>query len=169
MNYIEIEQMHNACDRTYSEDYSHGDYCHEQSFKWGFQEGVEFVEREFIDRLKEYLNNCTMLREDEIEQAIDVTKQSIEFNYERRVDLLKKEDQEKFIDFCFKELVKDDTASWDYYRFDYSGSLSPELIIDYHIWKSFDDSPRKDYIGKVMHLSSEEIKNFWKTYKSLGS
>ena len=169
MNYIEVEQMNDACDKIYSEDYSHGGYCHEQSFRFGFQEGIEFVEREFIDRLKEYLYNCTMLRDDEIEQAIDVTKQSIEFNFERRIDLLEKEKQEKFVEYCFKESIKDDTANWDYYRFDYSGSLSPELIIDYHIWKSFDDSPRKDYIGKVMHLSNEEIRKLWEIYKNSGS
>lgn len=81
MNYIEVEQMSDACDKTYSEDYSHGEYCHEQSFRWGFQEGVEFVEKEFVDRLKEYLYNCTMLRDDEIEQAFDVTKQLLEIKF----------------------------------------------------------------------------------------
>ena len=169
MNYIEVEQMNDACDKIYSEDYSHGGYCHEQSFRFGFQGGVEFVEREFIDRLKEYLYNCTMLREDEIEQAIDVTKQSLEIDFERRIDLLEKEKQEKFVEYCFKESIKDDTANWDYYRFDYSGSLSPELIIDYHIWKSFDDSTRKDYIGKVLHLSNEEVRKLWEIYKDSGS
>lgn len=83
MEYIEVEQMNGACDKAYSEDYSRGEYCHEQSFRWGFQEGVEFVEREFIDRLKEYLYNCTMLRDDEIEQAIDVTKQLLELNLKK--------------------------------------------------------------------------------------
>ena len=169
MNYIEVEQMNDACNKAYSEDYSRGEYCHEQSFRWGFQEGVEFVEREFIDRLKEYLYNCTMLRDDEIEQAIEVTKQSLEIKFEKRIDPPHSEDWGKFVEYCFKESIKDESASWDYYRFDYSSGSFPKLTIDYHVWKEFSDSPRKDYIGKILNLTSEEISNFWKEYKSSGS
>ena len=78
---IRFEDMYMASEEEYKNNYSHGEYCHEQSFKWGFQEGVEFVEGEFIDRLKEYLYNCTMLRDDEIEQAFDVTKQLLEIKF----------------------------------------------------------------------------------------
>ena len=35
-----------ACDERYLEEYAHGEYCHEQSFKWGFQEGVEWLEKQ---------------------------------------------------------------------------------------------------------------------------
>ena len=79
-----------------------------------------------------------------------------------------KYEQEKFVEYCFKESIKDDTANWDYYRFDYSKGL-PKVTIDYHIWKEFSDSPRKDYIGKILNLTSEEISNLWKEYKNLGS
>ena len=45
---ITAEQMHEACNKEWNENYSHGEYCHEQSFRWGFQEGVEFVEKEML-------------------------------------------------------------------------------------------------------------------------
>ena len=34
-----------ACNHRYAEEYAHGEYCHEQSFKWGFQEGVDWLEK----------------------------------------------------------------------------------------------------------------------------
>ena len=44
MKYIDVEQMNEACTHEYNENYAHGGYCHEQSFRFGFQEGVEFSE-----------------------------------------------------------------------------------------------------------------------------
>jgi GNAT superfamily N-acetyltransferase len=41
-----INTVDDACDKRYSEEYAHGEYCHEQSFKWGFQEGVEWFEEQ---------------------------------------------------------------------------------------------------------------------------
>jgi hypothetical protein len=38
------EQMHAAASEEYKNNYSTGEYCHEQSFLWGFQEGVELAE-----------------------------------------------------------------------------------------------------------------------------
>lgn len=35
-----------ACDVRYTEEYSHDEYCHEQSFKWGFKEGVDWLEKQ---------------------------------------------------------------------------------------------------------------------------
>lgn len=49
MKYISVEQMNEACDNEYKENYSHGGYCHEQSFRFGFQEGVEFAEYKLAD------------------------------------------------------------------------------------------------------------------------
>ena len=37
-----FEKMYNESERVYHKDYSTGEYCHEQSFKWGFQEGFDF-------------------------------------------------------------------------------------------------------------------------------
>ena len=39
----EFEAMYNESERIYNEEYSTGEYCHEQSFKWGFQEGFDFA------------------------------------------------------------------------------------------------------------------------------
>ena len=36
--------MHAAASEEYKNNYSTGEYCHEQSFLWGFQEGVELAE-----------------------------------------------------------------------------------------------------------------------------
>ena len=49
MKYILVEQMNEACDNEYKENYSHGGYCHEQSFRFGYQEGVEFAEQKLAD------------------------------------------------------------------------------------------------------------------------
>ena len=57
MKYISVEQMHEACDNEYKENYAHGEYCHEQSFRWGFQEGVEFAERMLVNALDDKLIN----------------------------------------------------------------------------------------------------------------
>ena len=47
---IDFEEMYEASEEMYEKEYSHGEYCHEQSFKWGFQEGVAFIE----NRIKNY-------------------------------------------------------------------------------------------------------------------
>ena len=39
----DFETMYNESERVYNKDYSTGEYCHEQSFKWGFQEGFDFA------------------------------------------------------------------------------------------------------------------------------
>ena len=41
-----VNTIDDACDKRYSEEYSHGEYCHEQSFRWGFQEGVDWLEKQ---------------------------------------------------------------------------------------------------------------------------
>ena len=41
-----VNTIDDACDKRYSEEYSHGEYCHEQSFKWGFQEDVDWLEKQ---------------------------------------------------------------------------------------------------------------------------
>ena len=66
MKYISVEQMNDACDNEYKENYAHGGYCHEQSFRLGFQEGVEFVEQKLLD----LFTKCKPL-EDEFSKFID--------------------------------------------------------------------------------------------------
>ena len=41
-----VDTIDDACDKRYSEEYAEGEYCHEQSFKWGFQEGVDWLEKQ---------------------------------------------------------------------------------------------------------------------------
>lgn len=41
-----VNTIDDACDKRYSEEYAEGEYCHEQSFKWGFQEGVDWLEKQ---------------------------------------------------------------------------------------------------------------------------
>lgn len=56
MELITVEQMNDACDKEYKENYSHGGYCHEQSFRFGYQEGVEYAEKQvkemLLDKIK---------------------------------------------------------------------------------------------------------------------
>ena len=46
-----VNTIDDACDKRYSEEYAHGEYCHEQSFKWGFKEGVEWLEKQGEQKL----------------------------------------------------------------------------------------------------------------------
>ena len=61
MKIISVEEMNDACDKEYNENYSHGGYCHEQSFRFGFQEGVEFAEKKVVTKIlnkaRVWLNN----------------------------------------------------------------------------------------------------------------
>ena len=41
---MDVEQMYAVASEEYKNNYSTGEYCHEQSFLWGFQEGVELAE-----------------------------------------------------------------------------------------------------------------------------
>ena len=51
----EFEAMYNESERIYNEEYSTGEYCHEQSFKWGFQEGFQFSNKKMIEKACEWL------------------------------------------------------------------------------------------------------------------
>ena len=41
-----VDVIDDACDKRHSEEYAEGEYCHEQSFKLGFQEGVAWLENQ---------------------------------------------------------------------------------------------------------------------------
>ena len=41
--YDDFEKMYTESEKRYEEKYSDGEYCHEQSFKWGFQEGCDYA------------------------------------------------------------------------------------------------------------------------------
>ena len=53
----EFEAMYNESERIYNEEYSTGEYCHEQSFKWGFQEGFEYAKKMMIEKACEWFIN----------------------------------------------------------------------------------------------------------------
>ena len=46
-------------ERIYNEDYSTGEYCHEQSFLWGFQEGFQFSNKKMIEKALEWIKEHT--------------------------------------------------------------------------------------------------------------
>lgn len=60
MKYIDVEQMSCASEEEYVKNYSKGEYCHQQSFSWGFQEGCEFAEKEVEMRIIE--KTCEWMR-----------------------------------------------------------------------------------------------------------
>ena len=39
----DFETMYYESEKIYNKEYSKGEYCHEQSFKWGFQEGFDYA------------------------------------------------------------------------------------------------------------------------------
>ena len=39
----DFEKMYMESEKRYEKEYSKGEYCHEQSFKWGFQEGYDYA------------------------------------------------------------------------------------------------------------------------------
>ena len=47
-----FSEMYEQSEKIYNTDYNKGEYCHEQSFKWGFQEGTEFAKKLFMEREK---------------------------------------------------------------------------------------------------------------------
>lgn len=50
---LSIEDEFEACGFCYAEEYSDGEYCHEQSFKWGFQEGVDWAINKKVESIKQ--------------------------------------------------------------------------------------------------------------------
>lgn len=50
----EIEYQ--AAENKYESEYSKGEYCHKQSFLWGFQEGIEYIKQQkLINNNSNYL------------------------------------------------------------------------------------------------------------------
>ena len=54
----EIEMLHSAMKREYNANYKHGEYCHEQSFSWGFQEGYKKGKEVFKENVLKFLYKC---------------------------------------------------------------------------------------------------------------
>lgn len=60
-----VNMIDDACDKRYSEEYANGEYCHEQSFKWGFQEGVEWLEKQG-EQKHQYISRPRYIGEEEL-------------------------------------------------------------------------------------------------------
>lgn len=45
------------CEARYNEEYATGEYCHKQSFIWGYEEGYDQAEKDTIERAVEWLNH----------------------------------------------------------------------------------------------------------------
>ena len=62
---MELEAMYNESERIYNEEYLTGEYCHEQSFKWGFQEGFEYAKKVMIEKsymwMGQYFMECVKI------------------------------------------------------------------------------------------------------------
>lgn len=87
MNCIDVEKMSVASASEYEKIYSCGEYCHSQSFMWGFQEGVEYCENVLYKKMLRYLQEHLM---DWVDEDGDPVTESIQ-------NMTK----EKFIkDFC---------------------------------------------------------------------
>lgn len=70
MKYISVEQMHEACDNEYKENYAHGEYCHEQSFRWGFQEGIEFA-KDYLEKLNNLLEQDEDIEINSVDELVE--------------------------------------------------------------------------------------------------
>lgn len=53
-----VNTIDDACDKRYAEEYAQGEYCHEQSFRWGFFEGVEWCEKQGSQNLANSAKTC---------------------------------------------------------------------------------------------------------------
>lgn len=49
MERLNNDELFEAIDKEYNENYFNGEYCHKQSFSWGFQEGVNWI----LNKIKE--------------------------------------------------------------------------------------------------------------------
>ena len=72
--------MNEVCDNEYNENYSHGGYCHEHSFRFGFQEGVEYAKEQILNKVRLYLENELYSSFDMFGNTICKSKDSVNKN-----------------------------------------------------------------------------------------
>lgn len=77
----DFEKMYMESEKRYEEEYSKGEYCHEQSFKWGFQEGYDYAHEN--EKLEINLKNGYEFKDDNGNiintQKIIMEKKKIEY------------------------------------------------------------------------------------------
>ena len=49
-----VRTIDDACEHRYAEEYAHGECCHQQFFRWGFQEGVDWLEKQSEQKSAEW-------------------------------------------------------------------------------------------------------------------
>jgi hypothetical protein len=94
------EEVFIKANDIYNEEYSKGEYCHEQSFKWGFQEGYNYSHEN--DKLEISLKEGYQFK-DENGNVINATKIVLE---------KKKKEYPKTYEECCKVLGYDDRETY---------------------------------------------------------
>lgn len=102
---MSYEQDMIEAQKTFDEHYSTGEYCHEQSFLWGFQEGADYKERELktVQR-KEALLMAALVSRGERDKLLDRAKECAKQAWAMRDSFAS--DDEEFVEY-FMELLKD--------------------------------------------------------------
>ena len=101
----DFEKMYMESEKRY-EEYSKGEYCHEQSFKWGFQEGYDYAHDN--EKLEINLKNGYEFRDDNGNvintQKIIMEKKKIEYpkTYEECFKYLGIEELELVYNFDYR-------------------------------------------------------------------
>ena len=85
---INFDDMYIASEEEYNNNYSHGEYCHEQSFKWGFQEGVNYCEFEILNQVFEYIKDTYISAISDTDECTDQMLERFS-EYFKLEDLLK--------------------------------------------------------------------------------
>jgi hypothetical protein len=71
MSNIDAYKLYGASTKEYDKNYSHGEYCHRQSFEWGFQEGSKWTEIEMLNQMEDYLRKTYISAIGETDYSID--------------------------------------------------------------------------------------------------
>ena len=82
-----------AAEKRYEEEYSTGEYCHEQSFKWGFQEGVDWHKEQMMQEAVEGTIDYVYDEKGDAYKAIRLDWLVGDFGDKVRVIVLPKEDE----------------------------------------------------------------------------
>lgn len=116
----DFEKMYIESEKRYEEEYSKGEYCHEQSFKWGFQEGYNYSHEN--DKLEISLKEGYQFK-DENGNVINATKIVLEKKkkeypktFEECVHVLEGENRMSLEQMnTFRKLIDARNAYWKIY------------------------------------------------------
>jgi hypothetical protein len=132
------EEVFIKANDVYNEEYSKGEYCHEQSFKWGFQEGYNFSHEndklemslkegyQFVDENGNVINATKIVLEKkkkEYPKTYEECCAVLRFHYDHYLtyddekDINPTKEEEEFIDLmdAFSRLIVCRNAYWKIY------------------------------------------------------